>query len=63
MMQVYSGVKTIVQQLKKELGLKNESEVVAYLAAIREQYHDKITYVQHNEALKRKDEIINQSSM
>ncbi|SFF49339.1 hypothetical protein SAMN04487969_1555 [Paenibacillus algorifonticola] len=63
MMQVYTGVKTVVQDLKKELELKSESETVAYLAAIRELHKDKLTHVQHQEAIKRMHEIINQSSM
>lgn len=62
-MQVYTGVKAIVQDLKKELDFKNESEVVAYLAAIRELYRNEITLVKHQTAIKRRDEIINQTSL
>ena len=62
-MQVYTGVKTIIQELKKELDFKNESEVVAYLAALREQQKEKITLVQHQAAITRSHEIINQASL
>lgn len=62
-MQVYSGVKVVVQDLKKELKFKNESEVIAYLAALREIYQDRITLTQHNEAIARRDQIINQSTL
>lgn len=62
-MQVYTGVKTLVQDIKKERKLKNESEVIAYLAAIREIYKDKISLTQHEEALERMKEIINQGSL
>ncbi len=62
-MQVYSGVKSTIQELKKELEFKNESEVVAYLAALREIQKNDITLVQHQKAIARRDEIINQSSL
>lgn len=63
MMQVYSPVKTIVQNLKQELEFKNESEVIAYLYSIRDIYKDKITLVQHQDALKKVENILNQQTL
>lgn len=62
-MQVYTPVKNIVVDLKKELNFRNESEVIAYLFAIREQYKEKITLIQHQDAIKRVEEILNQVSI
>lgn len=62
-MQVYNGVKTVIQDLKKELDFKNESEVLAYLYAVRDIYKDKITFTQHKEALAKADEIIYQQTI
>lgn len=62
-MQVYSSVKTIVQDLKKDLELSNESEVIAYLYAIYNSRRKTITFDEHRNALKTTEEIINQSSI
>lgn len=59
-MQVYAQAKALVEEVKKELGLKNESEAIAYLYMIRDIYKDKITFVQHQEAMRRVEEIHNQ---
>lgn len=61
--QVHSPVKNIVKDLKAELNFKSESEVIAYLASIREIYQDKITLNQHQEAMKKTQDIINQQSL
>jgi hypothetical protein len=61
-LQVLNSVKQIVQGIKKERGFKNESEVIAYLYALYEAQKPKITLQQHEDALKRKDEILNQLS-
>lgn len=62
-MQVYSSVKTIVQDLKKDLELSNESEVIAYLYAIYNSRRKTLTLDEHRNALKTTEEIINQSSI
>lgn len=62
-MQVYAGSKRAVEDVKKELNLKNESEAIAYLYAIREIYKDKITFTQHNEAMEKVKELHNQQTM
>ncbi|PAF30768.1 hypothetical protein CHI14_15895 [Paenibacillus sp. 7516] len=62
-MQVYSSVKTIVQDLKKDLEFSNESEVIAYLYAIYKDRYKTITLEEHRNALKTTEEIINQSSI
>jgi hypothetical protein len=62
-MQVYSSVKTIVQDLKKELKFSNESEVIAYMYAIYKGRYKEITLEEHRNALKTTEEIINQSSI
>lgn len=62
-MQVYSPVKNIVQDIKKELDLRNESEVIVYLAAIRTIFKDRITLNQHQEAIKIVEDTLNQQTM
>jgi len=62
-MQVYSSVKAIVQDYKKKLKLKNESEVIAYLSAIYDKHRPKLTIDEHEEALQKTKEIINQASL
>lgn len=62
-MQVFNGVKAAVQDLKAELKLRNESQVIAYLVALREGQRDKITLTQHQAALERADDIINQGTL
>lgn len=62
-MQVYSSVKTIVQDLKRDLELSNESEVIAYLYSIYKGRYKTITLEEHKQALKSTEEIISQSSI
>lgn len=61
-MQVYLPVKRIVEDLKKKIGLKNESQVIAYLYALYDDRLEKITLIEHEKALKRITEIHNQNS-
>lgn len=60
-MQVFSQTKQIVQDLKKSLGLKNESEVIAYLYAIYEMKFEKLTVIEDMKARERIKEIHNQA--
>lgn len=62
-MQVYSSVKTIVQEIKKDVELANESEVIAYLYAIYKGHYKEITLEEHKKALVLCKEIIDQSSI
>ncbi|RJG23294.1 hypothetical protein [Paenibacillus thiaminolyticus] len=62
-MQVYSSVKNIVQDLKSELELKNESEVIAYLYCIYKQRYKSITLDEHKKATAEMKNIINQSTL
>lgn len=50
-MQVYEPIKTIVQELKKEMKLKNESEVVAYLYCLYKNRYESITLEEHRKAI------------
>lgn len=63
MIQVYAPTKREVENIKKELNFKNESQVITYLVAIREIYKDKITLVQHQEALKMVEKKLNQQTL
>lgn len=62
-MQVYSSVKSIVQDLKKDLGLSNESEVIAYLYTIFNSRRETISFDEHKAAIQATRELINQSTM
>lgn len=62
-MQVYSSVQEIVQELKKDLGLSNASEVIAYLYAFYDSRRETILLEEHKAAMQRIKEIINQTSM
>lgn len=62
-LQVYNSVREIVSDVKKRRGLKNDSEAIAYLYALYEDQADRITLNQHERALQRKDEIINQQTL
>ncbi|MNJ78498.1 hypothetical protein D3C77_762670 [compost metagenome] len=62
-MQVYTPIKNIVQNLKTELDFKNESEVIAYLYAIYKYRYKAITLEEHKQALKEKDDILNQQQL
>ncbi|KAA8786589.1 hypothetical protein EC604_22430 [Paenibacillus amylolyticus] len=62
-MQVYSSVKAIVQDLKKDLELSNESEVIAYMYTIFNSRRKSITLDEHRAALQATRDIINQSTM
>ncbi|MND45544.1 hypothetical protein D3C76_316330 [compost metagenome] len=60
-MQVYSPIKNIVQELKKELNLKNESEVIAYLYCIYKQNKKSrktITLEEHKQTLEEIENIL-----
>ncbi|MNW41489.1 hypothetical protein D3C74_186270 [compost metagenome] len=62
-MQVYSPIKSIVQDLKKEIELKNESEVIAYLYCIYKQNKNNLKLEDHKKALKEVEVIINQTQL
>lgn len=61
--QLHGPVKNIVRDLKIKFNFKSESEAIAYLAAIRTIYEDKITLNQHEEALKMVQDILNQQTI
>lgn len=61
--QVHTPVKRKLEEAKKELNLKSESETIAYLAILREMYREKITLVQHQEIQKRVDETLSQATI
>ncbi|MFD5022379.1 hypothetical protein ACFWMP_26095 [Paenibacillus sp. NPDC058367] len=62
-MQVYSNVKKIVEDLKKELELKNESEVIAYLSQFYRIRQKSLTLDEHKQIKKEIEDLINQSSL
>lgn len=62
-MQVYTPIKTIMQDLKKNLELKNESEVIAYLYCTYQRQYKSITLEQHKQTLKDIKEILNQETL
>jgi hypothetical protein len=51
MSQVYKPVKDKLLELKRTTGLKNESEVIAYLYALYESRYDKMSHKEHQDAL------------
>ena len=60
---VQKSVKQILHDLKDKLGVKNESEVIAYLYAIYEDRYPKITLIEHDQAMKRVEEIHSQGTL
>lgn len=62
-MLVYSSVKNIVQDLKKQLGLKNEGEVIAYLHAFYSRRYRTLTLEEHKELLKEVEQITRQQEI
>ncbi|OMD76587.1 hypothetical protein [Paenibacillus odorifer] len=63
MIQVYTPVKNIVKDLKKDLELKNESEVIAYLYQFYQSRRKSLTLDEHREIKDEIEKIINQSSL
>lgn len=51
--QVYSNVKDILKSVKSELGLKNESETIAYMYEIYKTVEPSITMDQHKATIKK----------
>lgn len=64
-LQVIKPVHTIIQDVKAARSLKSDSEAIAYLYAVYEGLlkQDRITLKQHEEALERKNEILNQATL
>ncbi|MEK3837940.1 hypothetical protein [Paenibacillus sp. FSL R7-0128] len=62
-MQVYTPIKNIVKDLKAELELKNESEVIAYLYKFYANRSKSLTLAEHKEIKEEIDKIINQASL
>jgi flagellin-specific chaperone FliS len=60
---VTRSVKNILKDLKSTLKVSNESEVIAYLYAIYEERYPKLTLIEHENALRRMKEIVNQSEL
>jgi hypothetical protein len=54
---VSENVKGQLEAKKRALGLKNESEVIAYLLAYYELHYESITLVEHQKILDRMREI------
>lgn len=60
---VEANVKTALDDFAKGQGFKKASDAVAYLLAAQEMFADKITLKQHQEALRRAEELNAQQSM
>lgn len=58
------AVKAEIEAIRKELGAKTESHILAYLAAMYwDQKHKKITLAEHQEYAKRAEEMHDQASL
>lgn len=58
------GVKVVVNEIRKELGFKTESQVVAYLCAMyKDQKGKRITLADHQKYVQESDEIQNQGTL
>ena len=55
-------VKSRIEELKVYLGLKTESEVIAYLASVYDYAYENLSLKQHNECLQKSKEM-NESEM
>lgn len=62
-MQVHTNVKNIVQDLKKDLELKSESEVIAYLYEFYQLRHKSLTLDEHKQIKSSIENLINQASL
>lgn len=59
---VHPTLKTDLSWLKLNLGLKTESEVLAYLVLEHHEMKDKLTYNQHRQLVSKVEQIHNQGA-
>ncbi|OBZ15203.1 hypothetical protein A8L34_29535 [Bacillus sp. FJAT-27264] len=62
-MQVYTPIKNVVKDFKKEMELSNESEVIAYLYQFYLNRKKSLSLEEHREIKEGIEKIINQASM
>lgn len=60
---VTPGVKNRLDELKRSLKVKTESEVMAYLISLHQDVYQKITLVQHDSVMKAARDLNNESSL
>lgn len=62
-MQVYQPVHNVIGDLKKSLGMSNVSEVILYLYAVYDGHYPKLTMPEHQEALRKVKDLLDQETL
>lgn len=60
---VTTGVKARLEDLKKHLNVKTESEVIAYLASVYDLKFEKLTVPEHQRCLESMNDLQNQKTL